>query len=388
MADTVRITKRVVDGLKPDTSVWDSELSGFGVRCQRRDKVYFLKTRVNGRQRWLTIGKHGAPWTPDTARREARAFLGDIAKGVDPTANKAKGARLTLHQLADKYLLEHVERKRKPGTARHYRDCLTRLVVPRLGKRAVTEIRRSDVAKWHRDLHETPYQANRALAVMSAMFSFAEECEFVPPDSNPCRGVEKYPEEGRERFLTNEEINRLSAAFEKAEGNGRISPYTIAALRLLLVTGARKSEIQNLRWEYVDFERSVLFLPDSKTGRKTVQLNELALDLLKSLPRVDGSPWVLPGRKEGQPVKELKTAWRTILKDAGLSNVRPHDLRHTFASVAAGAGASLLIIGKLLGHRNPQTTLRYAHLANDPLRQMGAQIGANLKAALEAKGEA
>jgi hypothetical protein len=327
MADTVRITKRVVDGLKPDMSVWDSELSGFGVRCQRRDRVYFLKTRVNGRQRWLTIGKHGAPWTPDTARREARAFLGDIAKGVDPTANKAKGARLTLHQLADKYLLEHVERKRKPGTARHYRDCLTRLVVPRLGKRAVTEIRRSDVAKWHRDLHETPYQANRALAVMSAMFSFAEECEFIPPDSNPCRGVEKYPEEGRERFLTNEEISRLSAAFEKADRHAlfELPARTNGAAELTLpdpvkqtVENERKSILDDMAarqsaWFDEEMEKLDNWAEDKRAGLKAdlKELDEQIKALKKEIRQTGNLPDKLARQRQARALETKRDeAWR------------------------------------------------------------------------------
>ena len=382
---TRRITKRIVDSLKPGEVVWDSEVSGFGVRCQRRDRVYGLKTRVSGRQRWFTIGKHGAPWTPDTARRHAVGLLGEIARGGDPSNNRSKVKDLTIGDLAKLFLAEHVESKRKASTASLYRDILSRLVLPKLGKRIAKDVKHADIASLHHGLQATPYQANRTVAVVSKMFSFAEARELVPKDSNPCRHIEKYREHARERFLTSEEINRLADAIQEAEENGRSLPSTIAAIRLLLFTGARRGEILTLKWEYVDLERSMLFLPDSKSGRKPIHLNALAIALLSELPRVAGNPYVLPGRKEGGSITELKTTWKAIRSKAGLDGVRLHDMRHTFASIAAGAGASLYVIGKLLGHRNPATTQRYAHLANDPLRAVGQQIADSLGAALNPK---
>ncbi len=385
---TKRITKRVVDSLTPGEIVWDSELSGFSVRCQRRDKVYGLKTRVNGRQRWFTIGKHGAPWTPDTARRHAVGMLGEIARGGDPSNGRSKTKDLTVDELAKLFLAEHVERKRKASTANLYRDILNRLVLPKLGRRIAKDIKNADIAGLHHELHGTPYQANRTVAVISKMFSFAEARELLPKDGNPCRHIEKYRENPRERFLTSEEINRLADAIQEAEQSGRSLPSTIAAIRLLLFTGARRGEILTLKWEFVDFERSMLFLPDSKTGKKPIHLNALAIAVLRELPRVVGNPYVLPGRKEGESVKELKTSWQSIRQKSGLDGVRLHDMRHTFASIAAGAGASLYIIGKLLGHKNPATTQRYAHLANDPLRSVGQQIADSLGAALTKAPEA
>jgi len=385
---TKRITKRIVDSLKPGETVWDSELSGFGVRCQRRDKVYGLKTRVNGRQRWFTIGKHGAPWAPDTARRHAMGLLGEIARGGDPSDGRSKAKDLTVGELANLFLAEHVDSKRKASTATLYRDILNRIVVPKLGKSIARNVKHADVAALHHGLQSTPYQANRTVAVLSKMFSCAEARELVPKDSNPCRHIEKYREHARERFLTSEEINRLADAIQDAEQGSRSLPSTIAAIRLLLFTGARRNEILTLKWQYVDFERSMLFLPDSKTGRKPIHLNALAVALLGELPRVAGNDYVLPGRKEGGSITELKTSWRAIRSKAGLDGVRLHDIRHTFASIAAGAGASLHMIGKLLGHRNPATTQRYAHLANDPMRSVGQQIADTLEAALRPKIEA
>ncbi|CAL8981593.1 Putative prophage phiRv2 integrase [Rhodoplanes serenus] len=311
--------------------------------------------------------------------------MGEVAGGGDPAVKRKAVIAPTVREVAQSFLEEHVDRKRKSSTAAHYRDCLNRLVLPVLGERCITDVTHAEIADWHGDLEDTPYQANRALAVLSALFSFAEKRDTVAKGSNPCRGVEKFPESSRERYLTSEEISRLGEAMEAIESESKVSPYTLAAIRLLLLTGARRGEILTLKWEYVDFERGMLFLPDSKTGRKSIPLNDLALDLLQSLPRESENSWVIPGRKQDRPLVELKTAWRSVLKRASLKNVRIHDLRHTFASIAAAEGASLLIIGKLLGHRNPQTTQRYAHLASDPLRTAGGLVGANLGVALKGK---
>jgi integrase len=382
MGEPVRITKRVVDGLSPGETAWDAEFSGFGVRCQRRDKVYILKTRVSGRQRWFTIGRHGAPWTPETARREALSLLGSIARGDDPsTARERKTQSWTVKELIGLFLDEHVAPKRKPRTEVLYRDYLERLVLPRIGRRLVAEIKHADIARLHHEWRETPYQANRIIAVLSKMFSFAEERELIPEGSNPCRRIEKYREEARDRFLTQAEISRLGDALIEAEDRGSTSPHVIAAIRLLLFTGARLSEILTLRWEHVDLERSILFLPDSKTGRKAILLNSLACEVLSSLPRLAGNPWVIAGHKHGEHLVNLQKPWRAIRKRAGLEDVRIHDLRHTFASVAAASGASLPIIGKLLGHAQSATTERYAHLAADPVRLVGEQTGQRLAGA-------
>ena len=385
MAQTVRITKRQVDALSPGETAWDSELAGFGVRCQRRDKVYVLKTRVAGRQRWFTIGKHGAPWTPDTAKREALSLLGSIARGEDPSAVRTrKGQSPTVQDLADLFLREHVGPKRKRRTEGLYRDYLERLVLPRIGTMLASEVSHSDIARLHHEWRSTPYQANRIIAVLSKMFSFAEQRGLVPDGTNPCRRIEKYREQARDRFLTQAEIVRLGQALIQAEERRTTSPQVIAAIRLLLFTGARLSEILTLRWEYVDLERAMLFLPDSKTGRKAITLNTPACDVLRSIPRLEGNPWVIAGNKHGEHLVNMQKPWRAIRKSAALEDVRIHDLRHTFASIAAASGASLPIIGKLLGHAQAATTERYAHLGADPVRMAGEQVGSRLAAVASA----
>jgi integrase len=226
----------------------------------------------------------------------------------------------------------------------------------------------------------------------------------VPDERNPVRRIDKFAEHRRERFLTTQELERLGAATEEAETTGlpwevdqigpnakhnanpeneftKITPTAAAALRLLLFTGCRLREILYLKWEYVDLERGLLFLPESKTGRKTVVLNAPAVAVLAGLDR--NGPYVVPGDDPEKPRSDLKRPWAAIAKRAGLEGVRLHDLRHTYASFGAGSGLGLPIIGKLLGHSQPATTARYAHLDNDPVRRAAETTGGRIAAALE-----
>jgi integrase len=225
------------------------------------------------------------------------------------------------------------------------------------------------------------------MAVLSKMLNLAEKWGERPDGSNPCRHVEKYRERKRERFLSQAELARLGEALAEAERNGSESPYAIAAIRLLILTGARVSEILTLEWGHVDFERACLRLPESKSGAKVVHLSPPARELLASLPRIEGNPYVLPGLKERAHLVNLEAPWRRIRARASLEDVRLHDLRHSFASVGAGAGLSLPVIGALLGHSQPGTTARYAHLATDPLKQANNVIGTRIATALEGKAK-
>jgi integrase len=236
---------------------------------------------------------------------------------------------------------------------------------------------------------DKPYQANRVLAFLSALFNWAEKHGLRPDGSNPCRHVEKYREGRRERFLSQAELGRLGDALREAEQDKSCSPWVVAAIRLLTFTGARRNEILTLRWEHVSEEHESLFLPDSKTGRKAIHLNAPALALLQAIPRLEGNPYVICGEKAGQHLVNLEKPWRRIRKAAKLEDVRLHDLRHSFASVAASGGQSLILIGKLLGHSQPATTARYAHLADDPIKAASEAVGGRIAAAMDgrAKGE-
>lgn len=409
------ITKRHVDGLKPaavEYFSWDRDLKGFGVRVQPTgEKSYVAKYRAgSGRKaptRRVTLGAVGM-LTPDEARKLAKLALGSVARGNDPAADKAAERRAaTLKELADVFLSEHVEAKRKPATASHYRDILQRIVLPELGTRQGQKVTTADLARLHVRMKKRPYQANRMLAVVGSLYAFAGKRKLVPVGFNPARGIDKYPEKGRERFLSADELGRLGDAIREAETVGLpwtvdemkptakhapketkrrtvIDPFAAAAIRLLILTGARLREILKLEWQHVDFERGMLLLPDSKTGAKSIILNAPAVTVLARLKRVGAH--VIAGRSAGtdneKPRADLNKPWRSIAKRARLAGLRIHDLRHTHASFGAGAGLGLPIIGKLLGHARASTTQRYAHLDIDPLRRASNHIGARLAAAL------
>lgn len=412
-----KITKSVVDRLRPQVgefTVWDSKLPGFGVRVRPSgSKSYIVVYRAgSGRGapvRRFTLASVGK-MTPEDARRQAKAILGAVAHGEDPAAHKAaeRGA-LTVNELADRFMTEHVEQKRKPGTTIFYRLLVDKIIRPELGTTKADKVSRATVAKLHAKLKATPFQANRVLAVIGSMYTFGCRIGVVPEGYNPSQRIEKFKERRRERFLTGEELERLGSAIREAETIGipwevdekapnarhlakaerrftKIGPFTAAAVRLLLFTGCRLREILNLRWEYVDVERGVLFLPDSKNGRKTVILNAPALTVLTGLKRV--GPYVIPGDDPAKHRADLKRPWEAVGKRAGLDGVRLHDLRHTYASFGAGGGFGLPIIGKLLGHTQVSTTHRYAHLDADPLRRASEAIGGQIAAALEGRRDA
>lgn len=213
---------------------------------------------------------------------------------------------------------------------------------------------------------------------MSRMMNKAEKWGLRPLGSNPCRHIDKNSEVARERYLSADELARLGDILVEAEHTATELPGTIAAVRLLVLTGCRMSEILTLQWPHVDFAAACLRLPDSKTGAKIVHLNAPALAVLVAVDRAEGSPWVIAGGKPGAHLVNLEKPWRRIRTKAGIPDVRLHDLRHSFASVAVGLGEGLPMIGKLLGHTQAQTTARYAHLAADPVKAATERVGAAL----------
>lgn len=271
--------------------------------------------------------------------------------------------------------------KRKQRTAEEYQRLIDQFVLPALGKHNVSAVTRADIARLHHSLRVTPYQANRVLAVLSKMLSLAEPWGLRADGSNPCRSVEKYRETKRERMLSADELSRLGAALAQWHG----SPYVAAAVRLLVLTGARLNEILTLRWSPVDFERGEVRLTDSKTGPRTLHLPAEALTVLAELPRIDGNPFVIVGERHGRHLVNLQKPWRVLRDTADLPDVRLHDLRHAYASVAASSGLGLPIIGKLLGHSQPATKHRYAHLAADPLKAAAEAIGQKIAAAMNGR---
>jgi integrase len=370
--------------------VWDGGIPGFGVRVSQGAKTFVLKYRLAGgraaRVRWATLDRVGVI-SLEQARTRAREYLGIVAGGEDPLRRKdlARNAP-TVGAVADRFLKDHVAVRRKSATLRLYRLAIERHVRPLLGTVAIADVSRADVVRLHHRLRPTPIMANRVLAVLSKLMNWAEQQAFREPRSNPCRGVEKYREQARRRYLTPEEMKRLGAALRIAERWHAMSPTVIAALRLILLTGARVSEILSLRWREVDLARGTLQLPDSKSGRKTILLSEPAVDILAAWPRFTGSQYVFPGEghgwRKGKHRVSLADAWTWIRRRARIPDVRIHDLRHTYASVGISSGQTLSVVGALLGHSQAATTQRYAHLMDDPLRAASNATGATIAAAL------
>ena len=221
--------------------------------------------------------------------------------------------------------------------------------------------------------------ATRVMGMLGAILNFAVRRGLRP--DNPAIGIKRFPDRSLERFLTAEELSRLSASFAVAEKRGA-NPYALAAIKLLALTGARKSEIVKLKWEWVDFDRRCLRLPDSKTGKKTVPLGTAAVEILASLPRIAGNPFVIAGAKSGHHLVGLQKVWKQVREDAGLPDLRLHDLRHHFISTGAASGESLYILGKVAGHKQASTTQRYAHLADDPVRQVAERVSSTIQLGL------
>lgn len=397
---TRRITKRQVDALKPGGIAWDADLPGFGIRCRNSGgKYYMLKYRASGRQRWFTIGRHGAPWTPEKARKEAKRLLGEVAASRDPADAKAEArAGITVSELCDLYLAEGVTTK-KESTLVTDRGRIERHIKPLLGRRMARNVTRGDIENFMRDVAAGKTAADvrtgprgraivrggkgaaaKSTTLLGVILAFAMRRGIVA--ANPARGIKKFRDRKSERYLSAEELARLGDALTAAEREGE-HPSAITALRLLTLSGCRKSEILTLRWDDVDFERSCLRMPDTKTGRKDVPLGAPALELLASLPRLEGNPFVCFGERTGGHFVGLQKVWERVRTRAGLEGLRIHDLRHTFASVGAAAGDSLLVIGALLGHRDQATTQRYAHLSNDPVRAAADRIAGHISAVMK-----
>lgn len=389
-----KLIKRVVDATVPDPSkpvfVWDDELHGFGLKVLPTGvKRYIVKYRAGGGgrrapQRWVTVGTHGTI-TCEEARRAARQVLAAVDRGEDPQSEKlARRTAPTVADLWERYVADQLPLK-KPSTAKDYRQRWKDIIEPNLGRMFVNEVNRATVDRLHKRLSTKPYQANRVLAQLSRLFNLAEAWGWRDPGTNPCHHVEKFKEHPRERYLSADELIRLGQALEKLGDEGRIGKEATAAICLLLLTGARLNEILTARREWVDLERRVIELPDSKTGKKPLFLSDPAIEVIKQLEadrRDPKNPYLLAGRTKGKPLNNLSKPWRRVCDAAGLSGVRLHDLRHTAASIAVGLGATLPLIGRLLGHRQPQTTNRYAHVDIDPALVVANNIGAAIGPAL------
>jgi len=404
-----RLTKTAVDRLKPAEAeyvIWCGKLSGFGCRVwPTGKKVFIIQFRVAGRLTKKTLGTFGTI-TVEQARKEAERYLAAAQLGHDLVAAERKmKTGLTVSQLCDEYIKLGMGQK-KPSTIATDLGRIDAHIRPLLGKKRISSVTRSDIERFlndvaigrtARDIRTKKGRsivrggkgtATRTVRLLGGIFTYAVERGYI--EKNPKSGVKLFKDNSGEKYLSDDEMQRLGKALNEAETVGLpwdtksesntkhrpkdeaamyevMSPHVTGAIRLLLLTGCRLREVLHLRWSEVDFEHGILNLPDSKTGQKKVYLSEGAIDVLQSLPRI--GTFVIYGTRPDKPRADLKRPWKRVCDRAGLNGVRLHDLRHTFASNAVSNGMSLPMIGALLGHRSTSTTARYAHIAESPLKR-------------------
>jgi integrase len=392
------ITERAVKAARPPSKGsrihYDDVLRGFGLRVTASGvKAFILNYSVAGRERRCTIGRHPA-WSAEAARNEAmeiRVKLDKLNRGEDGGADplqerdQARNAAL-VSELAEDYMQRYAVPRKRPKSVHEDRLMLNRIVLPKLGRLRVSAVGRRDVEALHTSLRTTPVQANRVLALVSKVFSWAMDSGLRA--DNPARGVKRFHEERRESWLSREQLQALATALDEYPDQNATD-----ALRLLIVTGSRPQEVLTAEWPMFDLARAVWTKPSHHTKQKKVEhvpLSAAAMGILTQMAesRKDGDVHLFPGKQDGRARTTLKNAWKQVCRAAGLAtmrqvmgkrgkmlerwrpNVRVYDLRHSFASHLVSRGASLYLVGRLLGHTQPSTTTRYAHVADQALRDI------------------
>ncbi len=367
---TVRLTQGRVDALQPrktSRDVRDADLKGFGIRVYPTGrKCYFIATQFEGQRLWKIVGD-AAYVSPGEAREQARAMLAAVRSDGQVTSE----ARL--FEVIAEEVFQRYGRNWKPRTLAVNRGYYANQILPWFRGRPITDITSADIREWFASLHATPVAADRSAPVLSVIMTCAETYGYRPEGSNPCRGIRRYRRKGRERFLSEEEIRRLGRVLAQHEDD---HPMHVAIIRLLLLTGCRRREIVTLRWK--EYREGHLHLDDSKTGPRMVWLSSPARQILDEQPRA--TPWIFPSSRTGQSVgmSAVERFWGSLRSEIGLQDVRLHDLRHTFASVAVMSGENILTVGRLLGHNDPGTTLKYTHLAHGTVIEAAETVGSVL----------
>lgn len=412
----VRLTKRSADAAMPNGKryiVWDSELNGFGMRVETAGaKTFIVRYRAEGGgrsapQRFVTIGRFGT-LTVEEARKHAKKTLGAIAVGDDPAAERnTKRLEMKMSGLIDLYEEEgcYIQRGKRQGEPMKERTktyTIARLrhhVVPLLGMKRVTEVGAGDIERFFRDVtagksasdekmgHRRRIivrggdgAARKVFRDLSAVFSFAVRRSIVP--ANPCeKAVVKKTDNQRTRFLSLAEVQLLGEACDLLEAGG-VNVKALNIARLWVLTGCRRQEIAELKWSEVDFDRGLLMLADSKTGRSVRPLANAALALMKSIDRDEESEFVFPADRGEGFFQGTKTIWPKIVKKAGLEGVTPHTLRHTMGAISTSSGEALALTGAILGHSNMRSTMIYAHVEMDPSRKAANRVGKKIANAL------
>lgn len=413
-----KLNRKTIPTLKPEAKAvlyYDENLKGFGLKIEPTGaRSFFIEYRpgAGGRgvaKKRMALGSADT-LSPEQARALAADYLAGIRRGEDPASDRnSERSDPTVADLCDEYLKDGIDLK-KASTIATDRGRIERHIKPLLGKKKVKSVTKPDIEKFMRDVAagktatvvKTGKQgksvvtggkgtATRTVRLLGGIFSWAVNQKMRP--DNPAHGIKKYPDQSGERYLSSDELARLGEAIalastvgiQRAPSDSKHAPkaltntideWAAAGILLLILTGCRLGEVLNLRWDQVDLERGLLFLPDSKTGRKTIVLSGAAMLVLKDLKRV--GDFVITGADPGKPRADLKRPWTLVKAAADLDGVRLHDLRHTYASIGAGGGLGLPVIGKLLGHADVKTTARYSHLDADPVRRAADMIADNI----------
>jgi len=373
-----KLTKKLIEGSLPkekDYIVWDDEIKGFGCRILpsgRRTYVFHYTSPVTRKYSYLKIGVHGN-FTVDLARDKAKKWCADIAQDIDP--KEQKKTKIVEQQksilfadfwqiFTEKYILQH----HKPSTIRANKSRIKNNILPFLGTKKIADIKRQDILAFKDSLSHVKGNCTKCLRLLTTAFEQAELWGYRDQNSNPCKGVAKYPDKKMERFLTDNELKKLEEVL-LSQSSSNTSPYSLAAIWMLLFTGSRRNEALTLKWEDVHLEDGYFYLKDSKVGVRTIVLNDKAKQILTSLLKQEGNPYVFCGKFPGTCLQDVKRAWQKVRKLAGIPDVRVHDIRHSFASFALKKGVDLYTVSKLLGHKNIATTTRYAHLELEHLKK-------------------
>lgn len=389
-----RISKNTVDQLQAgsaDQFLWDDNLSGFGVKMTPKGKlIYLAQYRIGGQKsptRRVTLGEHGK-LTPAEARIEARKVLSQAALKVDVAETRSEARRQsTVSELADRYLTEYVVVHNKPSTQSEVRRIVKDRIKPKLGMLKLAALTRSRIKEWHHEMREAPYEANRALAYLSKMLSLAAGDWGLLP-ANPCLGLQRFPEKKRERFLTESELLAIGNALRECVKEGTVTASFAAALRLLAVTGCRLSEVLTLRWQDVGADGTTIHLPDAKAGARAVPLGGAAAKLIERQPRKGEYVFPAVGVDQSMSRHAFHHFWAKVRDASKLTNVRPHDLRHTAGTYAAQAGFNAFNVRDFLGHRTLAMTGRYVERAADPMRATANAVGNRIAGAFDGKAGA
>ena len=377
-------TDAYIEKLQPQQAkmyrVWDAKISGFGCRVfPTGRKVYMYQYRtLEGKKNAVTIGKHGLI-NASLARKKASDLVAQIFRGVNPQTQKKEEKQQSKSGMLFKDFWDIFDKKymqvtHKPSTINRNKSRIKNNILPFFGEKILSEITKREIIAFSEKLSHIKGTLSKSLRLLSCAFNKAIAWEYLPEGSNPCNGVSKPADKKMERFLTNEELLRVEDVLLNADKQKACSPYGIAALTLLLYTGCRKSEILTLKWEDVHLQEKYLYFVDSNTGTKTVPLNEKAIQLLEKMPKQTGNPYVFCGKHAKTHIINITKTWQFVRQAALISDVRIHDLRHSFASFALKKGLDLYTVSKLLGHKNIATTTRYAHFELEQLKKASNKV--------------